>query len=217
VNKPFGERLLQANRTSAQSLEQAEGRGGLFASLDAVTGHFLERSLAAERVAEIAKQNGNDQLNLLGVTEDEHQFIRAAFLLSDQQKHGAWFLPEQCNVRIGDANLPYRSRRYARFASQAAYNERLKVDLRNSPEGLYFWVVLEPLFETLFRPIALRTTEALTGNRDEQIRAWKKVDTSFANLGISSEIALTCFASAAAGASCVPASKLRQKPHYFRV
>jgi hypothetical protein len=185
VNKSFGERLLQVNPTSAHSLEQAEGRAGFFKDLDTVTAGILGRSLAGERIGAIAKQSGNDQLNLLAVTENERRFIRNTFLLSDQQKRGAWFLPEHCTIHIGNANLPYHYRRNARFASGVAYDERLKIDLRNGPEALYCWAVLEPLFDTLFQPITLRTTSALTGNRDAQSRAWQEVDSSFASLGVS--------------------------------
>lgn len=193
MNKPFGERLLEVNPTSVISLEQTEGRAALFAALDTVTGHVLERSLAGERIGLIAKESGKDQLNLLAVTEGERRFIRDTFVLGDQQKRGAWFLPEQCTVHLGNANVPFHFRRHARFASGIAYDERLPVDLRCSPEGLYFWAVIEPLFEALFRPIALRTTDALAGKRDEQIRAWQEVDSSFQDLGISVEDSLSVF------------------------
>lgn len=193
MNKSFGELLLEAKPAAAHSLEQAEHRAGPFTALDAMTGLILKRSLAGERITAIAKRNGNDQLDLLGVSEDDRRFVCQTFLLSEQQKRGAWFLPEQCNVHLGYANFPYHYRRYPRFASGAASDERLKVDLRHSPEAVYFWSALEPLFETLFRPIALRTTNALTGDREEQIRTWQEVDSSFANLGISVADSLAVF------------------------
>jgi hypothetical protein len=193
VSETFGRQLLQTKPASAQCLEEAANRASAFTALDSLTWRLIERSLAGQRLAEISKQKGKEELSLVALAGDESRFIRQSFLLCEQEKHGAWFLPAQCKLHVGNANFPCYFRRYPRFASGVVHDEALKADLRKSPDALYFWAILEPLFETLFRPFALRSTDAMHGDRDEQISAWKNVDSSFASLDISVGQALAVF------------------------
>ena len=90
-------------------------------------------------------------------------------------------------LQIGYANLPYYFRRYPRFASGIAHEEKGKFALGDSPDSLYFWSVLGPLFGVLYRPIALRTTDPPGGDRDEHRKEWKSVDDWYRGLGIEVE------------------------------
>ena len=91
-------------------------------------------------------------------------------------------------LQVGNANLPYYFRRYPRFASGLALEEKGKVDLRGSPEALYFWSVLGPLFEVIYRPSPLRSTDAPRSGRDDHIQEWKSVDDWYGDLGIRIQV-----------------------------
>ncbi len=188
MNEPFRQQVINASATAVRSLELAAGRSADFSVLDAVTGKIIERSLMGERICKTVKEKGTDHLLLIAVNASERRSIHDAFFVNVQQKHGAWFLPEQCKLQVGNANLPHYCRRHPRFACGVAYEERVKLDVRNTPDALYFWAVLEPIFELLFRPITLRSTDAVEGGRDEKIKIWSEVESGFAGIGIDPKI-----------------------------
>ena len=47
-------------------------------------------------------------------------------------------------------------------------DETVKVEFEEHPEALYFWTVLQSLFDLSLRTILLRTTDPPSGTREEQ-------------------------------------------------
>jgi hypothetical protein len=162
VSESFGRRILGKAPAEVLSAERAAGKSDTWARLDAANTHLLLASLAATK---IAASNG-DSLELLGLSEDDRLHINESFHLTDQQSRGAWFLPERASLDLGTANLPYHFLRHPRFACGIAKNTRIEVNLRSASEGLYFWAVLEPLFQLLFRPFFLRSTNPPATDRE---------------------------------------------------
>lgn len=160
---------------------------------DVITDGLVIAALSGERVMSLKEDKPHQALTLLTLAAEDRAFLAASFSLASQQVRGAWFLPEEESVTAGLANLPHYFSRYPRFAIGAAYSEGGKVDFRSSPESLYFWAVLEPLFSTLFLPLALRGPAPAKGDPTEQKSTWEEVRASYVALGLDVENALAAF------------------------
>jgi hypothetical protein len=184
VDNSFGQRILGLSLADALAAERESGLNAEFAPQDAMTTGIVWASVAGGRIAEFSKQGTTTRLNLIPLSDEDRATLTDRFLLGNQQARGAWFLPDQANVEIGYANLPYHFQRHPRFASGIALEEKGKIPLSNSPETLYFWTVLEPLFDILYRPLKLRSTEPPEGGREEKLQAWQSVEDWYRDLGI---------------------------------
>lgn len=193
MGKSFGERILELPPAEVLAEENARGLSPAFSAQDAMTAGIVWASLAGERVVEFTKGKPAGRLRLLPLSEDDRETLTDRFLLMNQQGRGAWFIPDQVNLKTGIANLPHHFRRYPRFASCVAYEEKGKFSLGESPDALYFWAALGPLFEVLYRPIALRTTDAPSGDRDTHIKEWETVYSWYRALGIDVDDELSVF------------------------
>lgn len=184
MDKSFGQRILALSLADSLAAERESGLHVEFAPQDAMTMGIVWASVAGGKIAELTKQGTVTRLNLLPLSDEDRDTLTDRFLLGNQQARGAWFLPDQANVEIGYANLPYHLQRHARFAGGIAMDEKGKIQLSNSPETLYFWTVLEPLFDVLYQPLKLRGTEPPEGGREEKQKAWQAVDGWYRDLGI---------------------------------
>lgn len=185
--------MLELSPADVLAEERTLGLSGAFSAQDAMTTGVVWASLAGEKVAEFTKTKPTGPLRLLPLSDEDRAILVDRFLLSNQQGRGAWFIPDQVNLQIGQANLPHYFRRYPRFSSGIAHEEKGKFALADSPDSLCFWAVLGPLFEVLYRPITLRTTDDLGGGRDDHIKEWKAVDDWYRGLGIEVEGELEVF------------------------
>ena len=152
----FGRRILGQPPEAVLELEREYLPASELWGIDAITNKLALASLGGERLIALREDKPYDVLTLLGLSAEDRQYLASRFALNVQQSRGAWFLPEEGRVVAGLANLPHYFGRYPRFAIGAAYSECGKVDFRSSPESVYFWAVLEPLFATLFCPFELR-------------------------------------------------------------
>jgi hypothetical protein len=120
-----------------------------------------------------------------GLGREQRKLLNEAFGLERQQSRGAWFLPERVNVRGGTANLSHYFKETQRFAHAAASSEGGRVLLKSSPDAIFLWAVLGPLFEELSRPFELRGSLSGTLSNEEHALAWKVVDEFFSEMGFS--------------------------------
>ena len=184
MDKSFGQSILGLSLADTLAAERESGLDAEFAPQDAMTTGVVWASVARGRVAELSKQSTATRLNILPLSDEDRVTLADRFLLGNQQSRGAWFLPDQANVEIGYANLPYHLQCHARYASGIALEEKGKVRLSDSPETLYFWTVLEPLFDVLYQPLKLRSTEPPQGSREDKLKAWRSVEDWYRDLGI---------------------------------
>ena len=181
----FGRQVVQAaTPTVFLELEEREGRRDQFAVIDALTETLLRRSLRGEPVAVLtADAQRNVSLELVGLDDADAAFLAHAFALAAQQQRGAWFLPEAATLDAGWANFPFHLQTQPRFATGITAEERGKVSFRSSAGALFFWAVLEPLFEQLYYPFALRGPLAGTKDQAWQRSAWREAEVFLAALG----------------------------------
>lgn len=181
----FGRRALQTESAAALlELERAEGRGERFSGLDSLIGDLIVRSLRGERVLTMKQDELYvNSVAVEGLGRGQRKFLDEAFGLERQQSRGAWFLPERANVGGGVANLSHYFMETPRFAHAAASSEGGRVLLKSSPDAIFLWAVLEPLFEELARPFELRGRLSGTLPNEEHALAWKGVDEFFRGLG----------------------------------
>jgi hypothetical protein len=189
----FGRRLLGQLPEAVLQLERKHPTEPMFRGIDSITNRLVRASLGGQRVVELREDKPHDILTLLELSEKERSDISSHFALEVQQSRGAWFLPEEARVAVGLANLGQYLARYPRFAIGVAYGQIGKVSFRSSPESLYFWAVLEPLFSTLFRAFELRGPSPAKGNPDVQKAIWDEVRQGYAALGLDVESKLRVF------------------------
>lgn len=189
ADSTFGRRILGQPPAGVLALERVHSAKVPYPDLDSITSEIVLAALSGTRVAALARPDRRADLDfradlqLLLLTGHKRQVVSDAFGLPAQQARGAWFLPEEGTVCVGNANLPYYFARYSRFASGAAHDESAKVRL-SKPDALYFWAVLDPLFAALFRPFDFRGPSPPKGDAAAQKDAWRAVDTAYAALGI---------------------------------
>jgi hypothetical protein len=183
----LGRRALQAKSAAALTeLERAEGRGARFSELDSLVGGLLVRSLRGERILTMKQDELYvNSVVIEGLGREQRAFLDETFGLERQQSRGAWFLPERVNLGGGVTNLTYYFHETPRFAHARASSEGGRVLLKSSPDAIFLWAVLGPLFEELSRPFELRGELAGTLSDEEHIQAWAEVDEFFSALGFT--------------------------------
>ncbi len=193
MSNTFGNNILELLPEDLLIAERDSGRNDGFAQLDRLNALLVRASLDGIRIATLRRMGVTSKLELPTLSEEDTYRTRASFLLSSQQSRGAWFLPEQISIRVGNANYPYHFALHPRFASGAARDEADRVSLIDDPVAMYFWAVLEPLFETLYRPFTLRSTDMPKGDRDEQRRIWDSVEDTYRALRMDVATAMSPF------------------------
>lgn len=192
TEKSFGERICGATVQEIIALEANYPPATAFASIDELLSRTVRASIDGRRIALLREAVKPYEVAELHAIDDgaEADFIVRTLRLSVQQSRGAWFLPAEATVRIGWANWPYHSDHYERFASGVAHRETGKIRFEASPAGLLIWSAIEPLFDLLYRPFALRGPTPLGGSRDEQRQVWEDVYRSYVALGIELDAGL---------------------------
>src|SRR5262249_41744624 len=96
----FGRQALQAASVSALAeLEKATGRDERFATLDALVGELLVRSLRGERIVTMVTDDVYiTSVMLDGLTAQQRSFVNETFALEKQQSRGGWFFPEKISL-----------------------------------------------------------------------------------------------------------------------
>ena len=181
----FGRRALRTESAAALlELERAEGRGERCSGLDSLVGDLIVRSLRGERVLTMRQDELYvNSVTVEGLSREQRELLDETFGLERQQSRGAWFLPERVNLGGGVANLSHYFNETPRFAHALASSEGGRVLLKSSPDAIFLWAVLEPLFEGLSRPFELRGRLSGTLTNEEHALAWESVDGFFRELG----------------------------------
>jgi hypothetical protein len=191
TERTFGARIRDATVEEVLALESAHLPASAFVSLDRIISRVVRSSLAGNRVAVLRDLvKPYETIDLLGRDDADVEFIARHFDLATQQGRGAWFLPDEARVGIGWANWPHHSTHYGRYANGVAQREIAKVRFDKSPSALFAWLVLEPLFDLLYKPIVLRGPKPIEGDKASRRQAWDEVSQFYDYLEIDSDVAL---------------------------
>jgi hypothetical protein len=183
----FGRKALQAPAISTLiELEHKEGRAERFAVLDSLIADLLIRSLRGERIVTMTEnQVYENSVTINGLSSEQREFLSISFGLEQQQVKGAWFAPDKVSLAGGASNFAFFLTQGHRFPHALASLERGKVLLKSSPDAMFLWSVLGPMFEKLLYPFDLRAKLSGTLSSEEIAAAWREVHVFFSGLGFS--------------------------------
>lgn len=173
--------------------ETEHGCAERFVALDQLTGELVvaalrgDRPISVENSSHPRSQQHKGTLTVKGISPQQRELIEELFSIEKQQSRGTWSLPEAVTAKVGVAHFSANFDRFGRFAHSAIAEDRHKVALAGSPETLYYHTVLEPLFEALYEPLALRGEQVAKKGKEAQIRRWRAIDLFFASLGFEIE------------------------------
>ncbi|REK84476.1 stress protein [Streptomyces inhibens] len=184
---------LESSPETALALERAAGQHR-FADIDALTARLLAAGLAGQPVATVVPGRGRqtpDTAKVTALTRQEEAFCARVFEVQEQQRRGAWYLPEKVSVKAGAVNLPHLLRERPAHALTLAADDTARLTAVEGWDTVLLWALLVPLFETLLQPVRLRAAGEIFP-RTQQQRFWTAIDERYRLLGIN-EGALEAF------------------------
>jgi hypothetical protein len=192
AGQAFGARFAALDSLQERAaLEAAEGRRQQFALVDAVLDRLISTAMRGDRIANLVAPKAkkeSDRVELqVPLSEDERQAVAEHFEVGNQEKRGAWYVPDGEVLSLGLMHTVHWTRRTPRMALNLADSERATPVFRGAPEAVAVWV-LEPLFEELFLPLKLRGLYWLGKKTvEEQEKHWAAIDPLYAALGLDPE------------------------------
>ena len=182
----FG-RIVTRSQSLAEILELERERNltSRFADLDLLVGRLLTTGLSGERVVELKQDELYvNRVFILGLNEAERELIDDWFAVEKQQSRGLWTLPEKASLRVGFASLGWAYSRWGRFGTGFAMEDRGSVKLATTTDAVFYWGILDDLFNSLCIPFELRGPLAGELTREEQLEKWAEVDALHRSLGL---------------------------------
>lgn len=165
-------------------LEREEERAERFEVRDALVTRLLHKSLAGERIATLTRDRARGyELAMPALRREERDWLRVHFSLEHLRSQGQWKIRDRASLEAGVLSLPWALSRYGRYGPQIAAEERGPVPL-DTPEALFIWSVLGPLFKILYQPVELRTLRAGEGTREEQLKTWSRCESFLSDLNL---------------------------------
>lgn len=129
-----------------------------------------------------------DSVAVVGLSAQEKAWCAETFGVPEQQRRGAWYLPQKLPLKAGAVNLPHLVRERPAHALTLAADDSAGVSLVDgAADAVLLWSVLVPLFETLIEPIRVRAA----GPRktiDDQRQLWSGIEERYRLLGIASDV-----------------------------
>lgn len=192
----FGRRASSALSVETFLKSEAEaGRAGQFALLDQLTEGTVCSALQGGRPLSIESVGSGEQevwrrrvaVRLTSIPVGGQEFLEDLYSIEKQQSRGTWSLPEAITVKIGVVHFAVNVEQFGRFAHSATAEDRHKVSLVDSPEALYYFAVLEPFFDTIYEPFALRGEQTAKKGKEEQVRRWEAIAETLSALGFAVE------------------------------
>ena len=181
---------LDARPEDRLAREAAAGRQQRFAQLDALAARLLAAALAGRRVASVVRGTGleaADSVKVLRLTARQKSWCAEAFGVQEQQRRGAWYLPQKISLKAGAVNLPHLVRERPAHAMTLAADDSAGISLVDgSADAVLLWSVLVPLFETLTEPIRVRAAGPAK-TIDDQRWLWSGIEERYRLLGVADE------------------------------
>jgi hypothetical protein len=181
----FG-RIVSRSRSLAEVLilEREHNLAIKFGELDLLVGNLLRKGLCGDRVVELGQDAlCVDRVFILGLGEAERKLMDEWFAAEKQNARGLWTLPEKVSLRVGFASLKWAYKRWGRFGTGPAIEERGTVKLGTAPDNVLYWSILDDLFNTLCIPFGLRGPQTGKLTREVQLENWVQADAMYQALG----------------------------------
>jgi hypothetical protein len=181
--------VVAASPEEVLALESAAGQQQRFAELDSLTAGILAAALGGERVASVVNGTGAqtvDRVELLGLSGQEKAWCAEAFGAPEQQRRGAWYLPQKLSVKAGAVNLPHLLRERPAHAVTLAGDDTARVSVVEGADAVLLWALLVPLFETLLEPVRVRAAGP-AGTVEDQRQQWSRIEEHYRLLGIGQD------------------------------
>ncbi|MFD5922156.1 TerD family protein [Kitasatospora sp. NPDC058201] len=169
-------------------MEAAAGRQQRFTDVDALTARLLAASLEGRPVAAVTVGKGArvpDTAKAAALTRTESALCAEVFGVQEQQRRGAWYLPQQLSLKAGVVNLPHLLRHRPAHALTVAAGDTARLTVAEGGDVVLLWALLVPLFETLMEPVRVRAAGP-AGTREEQRQVWAAIEDRYRLLGIAS-------------------------------
>jgi hypothetical protein len=193
----FALAIADADSDEVLRLEHDAGHDLRFADVDQLAASILNaaltgnnKTLHVERGIRVAKNA--DTLAIRPLSVGDRAYVDQNFALSHQQARGAWLLPEQASLKVGNINLASYLRLYPWHAMTLATDDVARVMLASTADSVTAWALLVPLFDVLLAPITMRAAGS-SDPADTQLQNWATIHQSYNSLGLGSEPALKVF------------------------
>ncbi|WP_405933621.1 TerD family protein [Streptomyces sp. NBC_00827] len=183
--------VIDASPEEALALEAAAGQQQRFAQLDTLAARLLAAALHGQPTVSVVRGIGPqaaDNVEVLGLSSQEKAWSAETFGVPEQQRHGAWYLPQKLSLKAGAVNLPRLVRERQAHALTLAADDSAGVSLVDgAADAVLLWSVLVPLFETLIEPIRVRA--AGPGKTiDDQRLLWSGIEERYRLLGVTGDV-----------------------------
>ncbi|MFD5623608.1 TerD family protein [Streptomyces yangpuensis] len=178
---------LECSPDAALGLEAAAGQQQRFADLDAMVGRLLSLALSGQPLVTVTpgSAQSSDSVEVAVLTAQERAWCGEAFDVREQQRRGAWFVPQKMSLKAGAVNLPSLLRARPAYAVTLAGDDTARLHAVEGADAVLLWALLMPLFETVLEPVRVRAAGP-TGTREEQRQLWSAVESRYRSLGIGS-------------------------------
>ncbi len=192
--KGFGKFAAQAGSESELlRLERESNSSWRFADLDKLVGEIIVRALQGDRplVNESSRDDRSPYImRLSGLNEGQHAILTERYDRQKQQTHGTWWVPRAHKLKLGVIHYAAHMQDHPRVAHTAAKWDCHWVDLTSSPDAVFATVILEPFFERVYEPFALRGEGS--GKEDENKRKirWQQVERFLCSVRLGTETEL---------------------------
>jgi len=180
----FGREMLTEPPDATLQRESAAGQIADFGATEKLVWTFTQRALKGEPVLTIESSKLAEDVRLADVSDEDRAVLVSELTAASQESRGAWYLPKRPDVRPGTILFPYYWRLDSRHAWGNAVHAFVRPSLEKSADALFVWAALEPLFERIFEPFALRGHRAGELTADDERTAWQSSVGYLSSLGI---------------------------------
>ncbi|MFE3032556.1 TerD family protein [Streptomyces canus] len=182
---------IDASPEEALALEAAAGQQQRFAQLDTLASRLLTAALRGRPTVSVVRGIGPqaaDSVAVVGLSAQEKEWCAETFGVPEQQRRGAWYLPQKLSLKAGAVNLPHLVRERPAHALTLAADDSAGVSMVDgAADAVLLWSALVPLFETLIEPIRVRAAGP-TKTIDDQRQLWSGIEERYRLLGIASDV-----------------------------
>ncbi|MFD6811662.1 stress protein, partial [Streptomyces anthocyanicus] len=132
---------LECSSDAALGLEAAAGQQQRFADLDAMVGRLLALALGGRPLVTVTpgSAQSSDSVEVAVLTAQERAWCGEAFGVQEQQRRGAWFVPQKMSLKAGVVNLPHLLRARPAYAVTLAGDDTARLQVVDGADAVLLW------------------------------------------------------------------------------
>src|SRR6266536_4323655 len=174
----FASAIADAAPEQLLRLEHDAGHSHRFTDVDRLAASLVTAAFSGEKVIHVGQGTRGvknaDTVSLSPLAKQDRTFVDQTFALPGQQARGAWLLPEQASLKVGNANLASYLRHHPWHAITLATDDVARVQFASTADTVVAWALLIPLFDTLLAPVTTRAAGS-TAPPEEQQQTWTAI------------------------------------------